>query len=145
MLRLPRCGPPVSSRSQRREHALKVWDVYLDADDAATLLRAAETLERNRWVREPLPLSDVGRLLERLREIAVIAEEDAQHWTFEAEDRLDEARGDGGRWGSADAATSMAVTALALADGSREVHEAARAAADDLAARLDERPRLSSP
>ena len=125
--------------------ALKVWDVYLDADDAAVLLRAAEILERHRWVREPLPWSDVAHLLERVRKVADIAEEDARHWTFEAEDRLEEARGDGGRWGSADVATRMAVTALALADGSREVHEAARAAVVDLAARLDERTRVELP
>ena len=85
-------------------------------------------------------MSDLGRLLERLREIAVIAEEDAQHWTFEAEDRLEESRGDGGRWGNAEMATRMAVTALALADGSREVFQAARAAADDLAARVAHGP-----
>ena len=121
---------------------MKFWDVYLDADDAATLLGAAEILERNRWVREPLPWSDLARLLERLPKIAHIAEEDARHWRFEAEDRLEESRGDGGRWGNAEVATRMAVTALALADGSREVHDAARAAADDLAARLQVRSQL---
>jgi hypothetical protein len=121
---------------------VKVWDVYLDADDAATLLAAAEILERNRWVREPLPWSDVARLLERLRKIADIAEEDARHWRFEAEDRLEESRGDGGRWGDPEVATRMAVTALALADGSREVHEAARAAAEDLAARIEQQTRV---
>jgi hypothetical protein len=120
----------------------QVWDVYLDADDASVLLHAAVILEQHRWVREPLPFADVERLLDRLRMIATLAEEDARNWQFEAEDRLEESRADGGRWGSADAATTMAVTALALADGSRKVLEATRAAVDDLAARLEDRPPL---
>lgn len=120
----------------------QVWDVYLDAEDAAVLLHAAATLERHRWVREPLPFSDVGRLLSRLRKIATIAVEDAQNWQLEAEDRLHESRADGGRWGSPEWATSMAITALALADGSREVREAVLAANEDLAARIEDRPPL---
>lgn len=121
----------------------QVWDIYLDADEAAPLLRAAATLERHRWVREPLPFSDVRGLLTRLRKIAELADEDARHWAFEAEDRVEESRADGGRWGSAAAATTMAVTASALAQGSREVHEAAAAAADDLAARIEGRAPLT--
>jgi hypothetical protein len=120
----------------------QVWDVYLDADDAAVLLHAAATLEQHRWVREPLPFTDVERLLDRLRMIVTLAEEDARNWQFEAEDRLEESRADGGRWGSTDAATTMAVTALALADGSRKVLEATRAAVEDLATRLEDRPPL---
>lgn len=123
---------------------VQVWDVYLDAEDAAALLHAAATLERHRWTREPLPFSDVARLLERLRRIADLAAEDAGHWRFEAEDRLEESRGGGGRWGSEEAATTMVLTAAALADGSAEVHAAARAAADDLAARLEDRPPLGA-
>jgi hypothetical protein len=57
----------------------QVWDVYLDANDAATLLHAAVTAERHRWVREPLPFGDVERLLERLRRIASTAAEDARN------------------------------------------------------------------
>ncbi len=117
----------------------QVWDVYLDDQEAAPLLHAAAVLERHRWVREPLPFSDVRRLLARLRKIAPLAAEDAQHWAHEAEDRLEESRADGGRWGSPAAATTMAVTALALAEGSREVLDAVTAAADDLSARLEER------
>lgn len=113
-----------------------IWDLYLDAADAAPILDAAATFERHRWVREPLPLTDVERLLARLRTIATIAAEDVDNWGFEAEDRLVEARGDGGRWGSPEAATRMATIALGLVEGSREVLEAARAATDDLAARL---------
>lgn len=120
----------------------QVWDVYLDAGEAAPLLHAAATLERHRWVREPLPFGDVDRLLTRLRKIADLAAEDARHWRFEADDRVEESRGGGGRWGSEPAATTMAVTASALAEGSQEVHEAALAAARDLAARLESRPQL---
>jgi hypothetical protein len=123
----------------------QVWDVYLDADDAASLLHAAVTLERHRWVREPLPFSDVDRLLERLRKIASLAVDDARNWQFEAEDRLEESRADGGRWGSPQAATAMAVTALALAEGSKEVHEAVRAAVADLAPRIEPRPAPGAP
>jgi hypothetical protein len=121
----------------------QVWDVYLDAGEAAVLLHAAATLERHRWVREPLPFGDVERLLERLRKIADLAAEDTQHWRFEADDRVEESRGGGGRWGSEKAATTMAVTATALAEGSQEVHEAAHAAAQDLAERLENRPPLT--
>jgi hypothetical protein len=121
----------------------QVWDIYLDADEAAPLLHAAATLERHRWVREPLPFSDVRSLLTRLRKIADLAAEDARHWAFEAEDRIEESRADGGRWGSPAAATTMAVTASALAEGSQEVHEAASAAAVDLAARLEGRAPLA--
>jgi hypothetical protein len=120
----------------------QVWDVYLDADDAAVLLHAAATLEQHRWVREPLPFTDVDRLLARLRKIETLAAEDARHWGYEAEDRLEESRADGGRWGSVEAATTMAVTALGLAEGSGAVLEAVRAAVDDLAARLEDRPPL---
>lgn len=120
----------------------QVWDVYLDVHDAEALLHAAATLERHRWVREPLPFSDVARLLDRLQKIVGLAAEDVGNWRFEAEDRLEESRAGGGRWGSAEAATTMALTAAALADGSEEVHAAVRAAADDLAARLADRPPL---
>lgn len=118
----------------------QVWDVYLDVHDAEALLDAAATLERHRWVREPLPFSDVDRLLARLRKIVATAVEDVRNWQLEAEDRLEESRADGGRWGSPEAATTMALTALALAEGSREVLAVVRVAADDLAARIDERP-----
>lgn len=127
---------------QEANDTVQVWDVYLDAADAAVLLRAAETLERHRWVREPLPFADVDRLLERLRKIARLAVEDTRNWRYEAEDRLEESRGGGGRWGSAEAATTMALTAAALADGSEEVLVTVRAAADDLAARIADRPAL---
>jgi hypothetical protein len=123
----------------------RVWDVYLDADDASTLLHAARTLERHRWVREPLPFDDVARLLARLRLIAELAAEDAENWKLETEDRVEESRADGGRWGDRTSATAMAVTALALADGSREVREAASAAAADLATRIANRPALDAP
>lgn len=120
----------------------QVWDVYLDAGEAASLLHAAVTLERHRWVREPLPFSDVARLLERLQKISSLAAEDAGYWQMEAEDRIEESQADGGRWGSPEAATTMAVTAQALADGSREVHAAVVTAAADLAARIESRPPL---
>lgn len=118
----------------------QVWDVYLDVHDAEALLHAAATLERHRWVREPLPFSDVDRLLARLRKIVATAVEDVRNWQLEAEDRLEESQADGGRWGSPETATTMALTALALAEGSREVLAVVRVAADDLAARIDERP-----
>lgn len=41
-----------------------IWDLYLDAADAAPILDAAATLERHRWAREPLPLTDLAARLE---------------------------------------------------------------------------------
>jgi hypothetical protein len=114
----------------------RIWDLYLDAADASTLLRAAATLERHDAVREPLPLDDAERLLERLRVVAHIAEDEATSWSYEVEDRKVEAEGDGGRWGSPDVARTMMDVATARAAGSREVAETATAAAEDLAARM---------
>lgn len=113
-----------------------VWDLYLDADDAEVLLAAIVTLERHRWVREPLPLEDAVALHERLRIVAGIAAEDAVYWAREAEDRQEAASVDGGRWGSPQVARAMAGTAGDLARGSREVEVAARRAATDLGLRL---------
>jgi hypothetical protein len=113
-----------------------VWDLYLDANDATVLLEAIVTLERHRWVREPLPLDDAVALHERLRIVAGIAAEDAVYWAREAEDRREAAGVDGGRWGSPDVAHAMAETAMNLSRGSHEVEAAARAAAADLGGRL---------
>lgn len=113
-----------------------VWDLYLDADDAAVLFAAIVTLERHRWVREPLPLEDADALHERLRVIAGIAGEDRVYWSREAEDRSDAATVDGGRWGSPQLAATMAETARMLSAGSADVEVAARSAAEDLAERL---------
>lgn len=113
-----------------------IWDLYLDVDDAADLLRALEVMERHRAVREPLPLSDPPRLLERLRIVAGIAAEEAGHWENEAQDRRLEADVDGGSWGSVETARRMAAVAEGLAAGSREIARTAQAAAQDVAGRL---------
>lgn len=113
-----------------------VWDLYLDANDAVVLLETIVTLERHRWVREPLPLEDAVALHERLQIVAGIAAEDAVYWAREAEDRSEAADVDGGRWGSPEVARTMAATATSLSQGSREVEVAARAAVADLGRRL---------
>ncbi|MFA9428699.1 hypothetical protein [Egicoccus sp. AB-alg2] len=117
---------------------LTVWDLYLDARDAVVLFEAVVTLERHRWVREPLPLEDAQALRDRLQVITRIAGEDAVYWEREAEDRREAAEVDGGRWGSAQVAATMSETAQALSAGSREVLVACRAALQDLSTRLDE-------
>jgi hypothetical protein len=113
-----------------------LWDVYLDAADAAPVLHAVTTLEHHRAVREPLPFDDADRLLERLAMVASIAEEEAVYWRREAVDRQEEAGGGGGRWGDAEVAGRMTTSAHLLADGSVEVALAAHAAAEHLAGRL---------
>lgn len=115
-----------------------IWDLYLDVDDAADLLHAFVVLERHRAIREPLPLHDAPALLARLRVVAGIAREEASHWADEADDRRLEAQVDGGRWGATGPARTMAAVADELADGSRQIAEAAEAAATDLAARLQQ-------
>lgn len=115
-----------------------VWDLYLDADDAVVLLDAVATLERHRAVREPMPLQDALRLLDRFQIIAGVAEQDAVYWRREADDRREEADADGGRWGTPRIASTMVGTADDLADGARVIATAAYAAAADLAARLEE-------
>jgi hypothetical protein len=117
-----------------------IWDLYLDADDAAVVLHALAVVERHRAVREPLPLEDADRLLDRLGTIARIAAEEAVHWQREAADRHEEAEVDGGRWGSVAAAARMRDVAADLADGSREIADAADAAVRDLQARLTDAP-----
>jgi hypothetical protein len=114
-----------------------VWDLYLDAADAAVLLDAVATLERQRAVREPLPLADARLLLDRFRTIAGVAEQDAVYWRREADDRREEAAADGGRWGSPMIASTMVATADDLADGARVIASTAYGAAADLAQRLD--------
>jgi len=114
-----------------------VWDLYLDAEDAVVLLDAVATLERHRAVREPLPLHDALSLLDRLRTIAGVAEQDAVHWRREADDRREEAAADGGRWGTPRIASTMVGTADDLADGARVIAAASHAAATDLAERLE--------
>jgi uncharacterized membrane protein len=113
-----------------------IWDLYLDVDDAADLLHAFAVLERHRAIREPLPLNDAPALLDRLRVVAGIAGQDVTHWEHESEDRRLESEVDGGRWGSSETARTMAGVAGELADGSRQIAEAAEAAAQDLARRL---------
>ncbi len=115
-----------------------IWDVYLDPQDAAIVLEALVVLERERAVREPLPLNDAARLLARLRTIARISAEEATYWEAEATERQLEAEVDGGRWGSADVARRMRRVADGLAEGSRVIATAALAAVDDLAPRLTE-------
>ena len=115
-----------------------VWGLYLDADDAAVLLSAVAVLERHRAVREPLPLDDVASLLDRLVLISRIAEQDVVYWGREAEDRREEASVDGGRWGAPAFAATMMDTALELAESSRRIGEAARAATEDLRMRIVE-------
>jgi hypothetical protein len=114
-----------------------VWDLYLDAADAAVLLDAVATLERQRAVREPLPLADARLLLDRFRTIAGVAEQDAVYWRREADDRREEAAADGGRWGNPMIASTMVATADDLADGARVIASTAYGAAADLAQRLD--------
>ncbi len=112
-----------------------IWDLYLDPHDAALVLEACAELEERRAVREPLPIEDVDRLLERLRTVATICAEEAEHWDREAADRLDDASVDGGRWGSPDAARRFHRSAAAVADSSRRIAAVAAAAAADLASR----------
>ena len=115
-----------------------IWDVYLDAQDAAIVLEALVVLERERAVREPLPLHDAARLLARLRTIARISAEEASYWEAEATERQLEAEVDGGRWGAASVARRMRSVADGLAEGSRVIATAALAAVDDLHPRLTE-------
>ena len=115
-----------------------IWDVYLDPHDAAVVLEALVVLERERAVREPLPLHDAARLLARLRTIARISAEEATYWEAEATERAFETQADGGRWGSTDVARRMRGVADGLAEGSRVIATAALAAVDDLAPRLTE-------
>lgn len=113
-----------------------IWDVYLDSHDAAIVLETLVVLERERAVREPLPLHDAARLLARLRTIARISAEEATYWDAEATERQLEAEVDGGRWGSVAAARRMRSVADGLSEGSRVIATAALAAVDDLAPRL---------
>lgn len=122
------------------EIVTSIWDLYLDVDDAATVLEAAAVLEQHRAVREPLPLDDARRLLGRLRTIARISAEESAYWAEEADVRREEAAVDGLRWGSTRIAARMCEIARELADGSRRIATVSLAAADDLAARLPERP-----
>lgn len=115
----------------------RIWDLYLDVDDASLVLHAAAVLERRDAIREPLPLDDAARLMERLRTVARIANEEATFWGYEIEDRRAEVGVDGGRWGSPDVARTMLDIAVERAAGCREVAAAADAAAADLATRLD--------
>lgn len=115
-----------------------LWDLYLDADDAAPVLAAMATLERHRAVREPLPIDDVAVLLERFIMIARIAEEEAVYWRREATDRADEAQAGGGRWRDVEVAQRMRLVADELADGSVQLALAAQAAAEHLAARIEQ-------
>lgn len=115
---------------------MSVWDLYLDVDDARAILAAAATVEEHRAVREPLPLDDPRRLLERLRTIATLFEQDALHWADEAADRREEAAVDGGRWGDVATAARMAAIAEGTVTSALEVADAAAAAAVDLGARL---------
>lgn len=115
-----------------------VWDLYLDANDASRVLTAFATLEAQRAVREPLPMSDAVALLGRLQTIGGVAEEDAVYWRREAEDRSEEVHGGGGRWGDPAVARTMVATATGLADGASSIAAAALEAAADLAARLDQ-------
>lgn len=115
-----------------------VWDLYLDADDAARLLDAVVVLERHRAVREPLPLEDAALLLERLRRVAEYCGQDAVYWDREAGDRDEAATVDGGRWGSPEVAATMSGVATELASSSRHIAATADVAATDLAARLQD-------
>lgn len=123
-----------------RDAVARIWDLYLDVEDAAAVLHAAAVLERRDAIREPLPLDDAPRLLERLRTVARIAAEEATYWRYEAEDRQVEADGDGGRWGAASVARTMLEVARERAAGCREVADAARTAAEDLDTRLGDGP-----
>lgn len=115
-----------------------IWDVYLDTHDAAIVLEALVVLERERAVREPLPVHDAARLLGRLRTVARISAEEATFWDAEALERRLEAEVDGGRWGSRTTAERMRSVAESLAEGCRAIATAALAAVDDLAPRLTE-------
>lgn len=119
---------------------ISIWDLYLDDRDAAALLHALAVVERHRAVREPLPLDDPPRLLERLELIVGIARDEAVHWAHETEDRRLEAEVDGGRWGGVEAARTMAQIAADLAAGSREIAAVCDIARADLAARLPAEP-----
>lgn len=113
-----------------------LWDLYLDADDAATLLDALVVLEQARAVREPPPIEDLEELLRRLQTVARLSDDDAVLWQREAADREDDAAVDGGRWGHPEVARQLRDSADALARGHRQVAEVASAAARDLADRL---------
>lgn len=115
---------------------ISIWDVYLDADDAALLLSSVATLERHRAVREPLPVNDTATLLPRLRKMATLYREEAEFWQREADDRELEAEVDGGRWGTPDMALVMRDIASELSAGSMRISSAAAIAAEDLAPRL---------
>jgi len=115
-----------------------IWDIYLDTHDAAIVLEALVVLERERAVREPLPLHDAARLLARLRTIARISAEEATYWDAESTERQLEAEVDGGRWGSRATADRMRSVADTVAEGCRVIASAALAAVDDLAPRLTE-------
>ncbi len=117
-----------------------IWDLYLDVDDASAILEALAVLERNRAVREPLPLEDAHRLLARLRTIASISAEESISWAEEADVRREEAEVDGVRWGSAAIAARMRDVAEELAAGSQRIAASAMAAAEDLARRLPDEP-----
>lgn len=117
-----------------------LWDLYLDVDDASPVLHAAAVLERRDAIREPLPLDDAARLLDRLRTVARIAKEEATFWGYETEDRRAELDVDGGRWGSTEVARTMLDIAIERAAGCHEVADAADAAVADLAVRLRRAP-----
>jgi hypothetical protein len=119
---------------------ISIWDVYLDAADAAVMLQAIEVLERHRAVREPLPIEDTATLLPRLRRIARLYADEARSWAHEQEDRGLEAEADGGRWGSPEAARRMRDTAEQLSAGSSRIAATAARAADDLEPRLADVP-----
>lgn len=124
---------------------MSVWDHYLDVRDAAVLLDAAAVVERHHAVREPLPLEDPRRLLDRLRTIATLCGEDAVHWAREAGDRREDAAVDGGRWGSSAVAAHMAELAEGTVAAFTEIATLTAAAADDLAARLGATERDDDP
>jgi hypothetical protein len=129
---------PTSAPPDEGLGVISLWDVYLDADDASTVLDALVVLERHRAVREPPPIEDVEELVRRLTTIARLSDEDAVHWQREAADRAADAEVDGGRWGSTDVAQRMAAVASEVADGYRAVARAADTAANDLEDRLSD-------
>lgn len=136
-----RTGPHPGDRATAKARLVmttSIWDLYTDPIDAAIVLEALVILERERAVREPLPLNDASRLLARLRTIARISAEEATYWDSEASERQLEADVDGGRWGSVTVARRMRSVANELAEGSRVIATAALAAVDDLAPRLTE-------
>ena len=122
-----------------------MWDHYVDAADASLLLDAAAVVEYHNAVREPLPLADPRRLLDRLRTISTLCAEDAVQWRREAGDRHEDATVDGGRWGASSVAARMAVLADARSDALTEVSTATARAADDLARRLGATERTDDP